>query len=47
MCVKVTSQNIQRQDMDESCTFDKDDSELVLMMTEAGVSSERETCMRI
>lgn len=32
--------------MDVSCTFDKDGSELVLMMTD-GVSSEREKCLCI
>lgn len=44
MCVKIKLKK--EQDMDVSCTFDKDDSELVLMMTD-GVSSEREKCMGI
>lgn len=40
----MSSQIIQWQDMDTSFTFDTDDSEPVLMMTD-GVSSERQEYM--
>lgn len=40
MYVKITLAIIEGQDMYESCTFEAEGSELVLMITD-GVSSER------